>query len=111
MPNHLDFSSENIGNEEVVKVLKQIDAHIQDTNVKLVVIENRVGAISNAFCDNDFDGHKRYHQTMIDILNEKRRLRIAIQEKTISGLIWAVIVIVIMALWHELLNLIGRGVQ
>lgn len=69
-------------------------------------------ALSNAlsaFPSGDFEGHRRYHETMIELLAEKRRLRHAVQEKTISGLVWAIIVAVGLACWHELQRrLIGR---
>jgi len=51
-----------------------------------------LGALRNAFPGGDIDGHRRAHETMIELLEERRKLRVAIQEKTISGLIWAAIV-------------------
>ncbi len=52
-----------------------------------------------AFPGGDADSHRRYHDLMIRRNEEIRRLRIAIQEKTISGLIWAFIVFLGMCVW------------
>ena len=48
--------------------------------------------ITTAFPAGDAEGHRRYHDLMIRRNEEIRRLRIAVQEKTISGLIWAFLV-------------------
>ena len=53
-----------------------------------------------AFPNGDVAGHCRYHEVMIQKLEETRRLRVAIQEKTISGLIWAAILAGGTAIWH-----------
>lgn len=62
-------------------------------------LANSVKKVVNAFPNGDHDGHRRFHETQMEMLEEKRRLRIAIQEKTISGLIWAAIVIGCKLLW------------
>ncbi len=64
-------------------------------------MEARIKRIEDAFPGNDPMGHRRYHETQIEILDERRRLRIAIQEKTISALIWSAIVGIIMWLWNN----------
>lgn len=55
-----------------------------------------------AFPAGDYEGHCRYHQIMIDLLDERRKLRKTIQEKTIIGLVWLAIASVGTALWHEI---------
>ena len=47
-----------------------------------------IDSFKKAFVGDDLDGHRRYHQTVIDMLEERRKLRLAIQEKTITGLVW-----------------------
>lgn len=64
--------------------------------------------IDKAFAGGDPDGHRRAHEAMINLIEEKRKLRVAIQEKTISGLIWVVIVWVGISAWHEILRALGR---
>ena len=54
--------------------------------------DEKIKNLEGAFADGDYDGHRRYHKVLIESLEERRRLRKAIQEKTISGLVWAAIV-------------------
>lgn len=104
----LDFDETQINDKAVVKVLKQIDSHAVSTNEKLSTLENKLDTMRTAFPAGDIEGHKRYHQTMIDMLDERRKLRMAIQEKTVSGLIWAGIVGTSLAVWHELSRALGK---
>lgn len=60
----------------------------------------RLTDLANAFPNTDTQGHRLYHQTMIEILQERRRMRVAIQEKTISGLVWAAMVFLGLAAWQ-----------
>lgn len=57
---------------------------------------------ADAFPGGDHVGHCRYHTLMIEHLEERRKLRIAVQEKTISGLLWAAIVGLGIAAWQYL---------
>lgn len=81
-----------LGQKEIVKRLDTMDAHNAERDEKMA-------QVINAFPSGDIDGHRAYHETMIEMLQEKRRLRMAIVEKTISGLLWAAIVVVLSALW------------
>jgi hypothetical protein len=47
----------------------------------------------------DHVGHSRYHTLMIEQIEERRRLRQAVQEKTIAGLVWGFIVFCALAAW------------
>jgi len=60
--------------------------------VDLADLKGRMSIVLSAFPDGDIEGHRRYHLTQMELLVEKRRLRQAIQEKTISGLVWVGIV-------------------
>lgn len=71
------------------------------------VNEAAIANFQNAFPKGDADGHRRYHETVVEMLEEKRKLRMAIQEKTVSGLVWAGIVAVGTAIWHELTRSFG----
>ncbi len=55
---------------------------------------------AEAFPGGDHVGHCRYHDIMIEQVEERRRLRQAIQEKTISGLVWAAIVGIGYSVWE-----------
>lgn len=52
---------------------------------------------AEAFPGGDHVGHCRYHQLMIDDIEAKKKLRQAIAEKTISGLVWSAIVFLVVA--------------
>lgn len=49
----------------------------------------------------DIDGHRKYHEALIEA--QKRRVKIydAITEKTLTALLWVLICAVALALWHE----------
>lgn len=55
---------------------------------------------AEAFPGGDHIGHCRYHTLMIEEIEERRRLRRAVQEKTISGLVWAGVLAVGVAVWQ-----------
>ncbi len=54
---------------------------------------------ADAFPGGDHVGHCRYHTLMIEHIEERRKLRMAVQEKTIAGLVWAGIVGLGLAVW------------
>lgn len=104
----LEFDESQIGNPAMVQVLKQIDKHALETNQRLSSIEIKMDNISNAFPSHDFDGHRRYHQSLIDLLEARRKFYMSMKEKTIFGLLWAVLVWVGFAVWHEFLSLVQK---
>jgi hypothetical protein len=57
----------------------------------------------------DVDGHRMYHAGLIEEQLDRKKMRQAVIEKTLTALIWAVIVGVFIALWHELQNQVKRG--
>ena len=94
---HLYDALESLSNvqQETVDTLKGITA----VNQKIM----------SAFPSGDVDGHKRYHETMIEDMQSRKDLTKAIKEKTISGLIWAGMVAAGAAGWHELkMKLVGE---
>ena len=54
---------------------------------------------AEAFPGGDHVGHCRYHTLMIEDIDSRKRLRHAVMEKTISGLVWAIVVAAGIALW------------
>lgn len=69
-------------------------------------IEHLSETLERAFPDGDIEGHRRYHEAIIEDLETRKRLVQAIKEKTISGLVWAMIVGVSLALFHEIQRII-----
>lgn len=74
-----------MGGDDLVAKVEQMADDIHD--IKAVMT-----TLNKAFPSGDIDGHRRYHEAVIERNAELRRLRVAIQEKTISGLIWIAIV-------------------
>ena len=64
--------------------------------------------VTKAFPAGDIEGHRRYHEVMIEDIESRKRLTQAIIEKTISGLVWAAVVGIGIAVWHELESLLKR---
>lgn len=69
-------------------ILKRMDS----SDDRHEATDHAIAILNNAFPGRDTEGHRRYHEVQIEMLHEKRRLRQAIQEKTISGLVWCAIV-------------------
>lgn len=95
-----------INNTLIMSRLKNIeDSILLEQNSLINHISKTKLDISNiisGFPSTDPESHRRYHETQISILEEKRKLRIAIQEKTISGLVWSTIVFLGIAIWNAI---------
>jgi hypothetical protein len=96
-----------MGGDALVEVLSEIKECQARMATKIngmgTEIESHLEAhINKAFAGGDPDGHRRAHEAMIDMIEEKRKLRVAIQEKTISGLIWAAVVFIGLSIFNEL---------
>lgn len=64
---------------------------------------------AEAFPGGDHVGHCRYHLLMIEDIEARKRLRQAVMQKTISGLVWSVIIGIGIACWHYILKLVKNG--
>lgn len=53
-----------------------------------------------AFPNGDHVGHCAYHDLMIEELRDRKKLIAAVQEKTISALVWSAIVAGAIAVWN-----------
>lgn len=63
----------------------------------------------SAFPDGDPAKHRQYHDEVMDWMRERRDLMRAIREKTITALVWALMVGVGTALWQALKTKFGGG--
>lgn len=97
---------------ETINLLQEIEKNQRKTVERLGKLEERLEAhatiskanhaeVLAAFPGGDTEGHKRFHETQILMLEEKRQLRKAVQEKTISGLIWAGLVAAGTAVYQQ----------
>lgn len=64
---------------------------------------------ADAFPGGDHVGHCRYHDLMIEDINSRKKLRQAVMEKTISGLVWAAVVGAGVAIWNYYFKAKGGG--
>lgn len=76
-------------------------------------VEERVGSLerwqsdierrfAEAFPGGDHIGHCRYHTLMIEEIEAKKKLRQAVMEKTIAGLVWGALVGLGILVWQYL---------
>jgi len=55
---------------------------------------------AEAFPAGDHIGHCRYHALMIEDIDARKKLRRAVLEKSIAGLVWAAMVALGIAVWQ-----------
>lgn len=83
------------------------------TDERLDSLERRMDGVErwqkDAVPNGDHVGHSRYHTLMIEQFEERRKMRRAIQEKTIAGLVWGFLVFVGLAAWAYIKSQIGKG--
>ncbi|HEX5130243.1 MAG TPA: hypothetical protein VFV90_10880 [Usitatibacter sp.] len=66
---------------------------------------------AEAFPGGDHVGHCRYHELMIEDIAARKRLRQAVVEKTIGGLVWAMIVGFAIMSWDWLVAAVKRAIH
>ena len=87
-----------------------MDTWKTDIESRLMVLEKgHEDMRDKAFPAGDYDGHRRYHELMIEDIAARKRLTQAIKEKTVSGLIWAAVVFLAMGAWKLVVAKIGVG--
>jgi hypothetical protein len=55
---------------------------------------------AEAFPGGDHVGHCRYHTLMIEEIEGRKRLRQAVMEKTVAGLVWSAMLGIGIAAWQ-----------
>jgi hypothetical protein len=63
--------------------------------------------LASAFPGGDPAEHRRYHDEVIEFMQERRKLWRSIQEKSLTGLVWLLIVGVGTAVWQFLKSKLG----
>jgi len=90
------------GGSDLVKVLEEILGRLDVFDKKQDKMEMTLEGLRKAFPDGDMEGHRRYHQEMIEVLQERKKFYREITKKTIIGLLWFLLVWLAMATYHEL---------
>jgi len=57
----------------------------------------------------DFDGHRRYHDLVIERETQRIKLRQAIIEKTLTGLVWMGLCAIGLSIWQYFLSAVASG--
>lgn len=61
---------------------------------------------ADAFPGGDHVGHCRYHELMIEDIEARSRLRQAVMEKTVAGLVWGLLAGLGIACWQYFKTLV-----
>lgn len=101
-----------LGGDQLVTVLTEIRDAQCTMGKRIDNLESGIGTaieahVKMAFAGNDPEGHRRAHEVMIEMLEERRRLVAAIKEKTISGLIWGLTIWMGIAILNQIRHAMG----
>lgn len=92
------------GQDKVFKRINVAEDTIEVLKDDVKDIKGDVEKMCKAFPEGDVEGHRRYHQLIQERTDEVRRLRQAIIEKTVSGLIWASVIAAALFFWKGFLS-------
>ncbi len=86
--------------DALAEILQGLHEAQQHFLARLDMQEAAISRVLGAFPGKDPESHCRYHDALIADMAERKKLRQAVQEKTISGLVWSGIVACATALYH-----------
>ena len=89
---HDDTQILALDNPTIIRSLQQILAKQEE-------LERMIRA---SFAGGDYEGHRRYHENVIQEQQDRRKMRSAIIEQVIKGSVWALLVTVGAACWQYL---------
>jgi hypothetical protein len=72
-------------------------------------LEELRAEMNKGFANDDPDGHRRHHELLIEREAQRVKLRNAIIEKTLSGLVWMFLCWIGIAIWQHFLNSVSAG--
>ena len=84
-------------NKPVEEVLCDSLKHIAKLEERIEDLEDFMKRIVP---NQDYEGHSMYHQLLIDKERRRAALVDSIMEKTLSGLIWATVLTIGLAVWN-----------
>lgn len=101
-----------LGGDQLVTVLTEIRDSQCKMGKRIDALESGIGIaiethVKQAFAGGDPEGHRRAHEVMIEMLEERRKMVAAIKEKTISGLAWALTIWVGIAILNQIRHVMG----
>lgn len=80
----------------VLQELGALRAETTGLYAKLDQLKEEIKALAP---NGDIDGHRRYHEQLIDIQTKRTKLVDTLTEKIVTGIVWAVMGGVCTALW------------
>lgn len=94
-------------------VSERLERHelIEKHNHELLLAEIKRGnaTFMAAFPDGDADGHRRAHEEQMAVIRDLRDLLREVRNKTVVGLVWALVAVTGMALWRYAQAKFGGG--
>jgi len=78
-----------LGGDGLVEVIEGMASDLTKVKSRLDVMDKH---IMRAFPEGDVDGHRIYHELIIQRTREIKSLKLAIMEKTIVGLVYAAVI-------------------
>lgn len=78
-------------------------------DVRFEDLERRMDAVEKAFPNDDPQSHRQYHEALIDQNRDRKKLIAAVKEKTVAGLVWAIMLGIGIACWKYFMGLIAAG--
>jgi len=69
--------------------------------------ETRLDVLIKAFSNDDPRGHREYHDALIAAAQQRVKIRQAVIEKSLTGLIWVGVVWVAYAIWQAFRHALG----
>lgn len=83
------------GQQQLIERVEEIDAMHQQSRRDIDDIKTAFPPVG---ASPDYDGHRRYHQTMIELLGERRRLRVAVIEKGVVACMYGLMVLLLLVI-------------
>lgn len=94
---------------DIVHLMSEVRRGQTSLADQLKELTSKVDTIMTGFPAGDIEGHRRYHETMIELVAERRRLRLVIQEKTLTALVWALLVFLAVACGNYMRELLTKA--
>lgn len=94
-----------------LKLSNMLDRHTQEERDDREAIKDELiklqNLITSAFPAGDIDGHRRYHEESIETMRDLRNMLKGVRDSTVTGVVWAVIVFVSLAIWSAIKSKVG----
>lgn len=95
-----------LGGEGLVTVIEGMAQDLNNMKYRLDMMDKH---ILKAYPGGDLEGHRRYHELMIQRNEEIRGLKQAIKEKTLTGLVWSAMAFIGWCVWSAIKQKIAEG--